>query len=112
MMERFVETVEGLPDIAIRPVFALLGGSAIGPKIDPNDLDCVVFYEAIEGFNAGAIPDFQKLSRLRRIDLRLIPWDTDPILAAKALSYFSTLYVKNRNELNIVRGLVIVDVRQ
>jgi len=113
LMALLVQCVDDLRGRGVDPVAALLGGSAIGPKADPSDLDCVVFYEArrhgIRDFSWMA--GFQMSSKAKGLDLRLMPLDGDPILLIKAISFFSTLYVKNAGDNKIIRGLVLVDCR-
>jgi hypothetical protein len=113
LMALLVKCIEDLRELGVDPVAALLGGSAIGPKANPSDLDCVIFYEArrdgIRDFSWMA--RFQMASKAEGLDLRLIPLDGDPILLIKAISFFSTLYVKNAGDNKIIRGLVLVDCR-
>jgi len=46
--------VEALRGLGAEGVAALLGGSAIGPKPEPGDLDCALFYRWVEGRPAAA----------------------------------------------------------
>ena len=95
------------------PIAALLGGSAIGPKLAPSDLDCVVFYEEKKGqkLRPNHIAKLQKEMKQCNLDVRFIPADGDPVLFIKTVSFFSTLYCKNAGDLSIVRGLVLLDCR-
>ncbi len=104
--------LDQLQSIGARPVAVLIGGSAIGPKPNPSDLDCVLFYEVIEGESPSKhLSKLQKQLKSRGIDARLIPIDGDPLLLIKAVSFFTTLYSKNSGSLEIVRGLVLLDCR-
>jgi hypothetical protein len=91
-------------------VAALLGGSAIGPKPEPGDLDGVLFYRWVDGnVDAAALARLQASAKARGLDLRLQPVDADPLLLIKTVSFFSMLYSKNAGERTILRGLVLVD---
>ncbi|MGK6356622.1 DUF6932 family protein [Sphingomonas sp. DT-207] len=112
LLRQLIAAVDDLRASSVQPIAALLGGSAIGPKPDPSDLDCVIFYELPEqkdqarGFGA-----FQRHFKSHGLDLRLIPADGDPVLFIKAVSFFSALYAKNAGDDRIVRGLVLLDCR-
>lgn len=111
-IEALAATVRALDAIGGQAVAALLGGSAIGPKPDPGDLDCALFYRWVDGTaDAAALKRLQTASRAHGLDLRLLPLDGDPLLLIKTISYFSMLYSKNEGERTIVRGLVLVDCR-
>jgi len=102
--------VEALRGLGAEGVAALLGGSAIGPKPEPGDLDCALFYRWVEGRPAvAALAALQTTAKARGLDLRLLPLDGDPLLLIKTVSYFSMLYSKNEGERTIIRGLVLVD---
>jgi hypothetical protein len=103
-------TVEALKGLGAEGVAALLGGSAIGPKPEPGDLDCALFYRWVEGRPvAAALATLQAAAKARGLDLRLLPLDGDPLLLIKTVSFFSMLYSKNEGERTIIRGLVLVD---
>lgn len=116
--EGFIEQLRvGLARLAAlsaRPVAALLGGSALDAKPDPSDLDCVVFYEADEAHppSGSALLDLQRALKRRRLDIRFVPIDGDPLLLIKIVSYFTILYSKSRESLSIKRGLVLLDCRE
>lgn len=106
--------LDQLRALGATPIAALLGGSAIGAKPDPSDLDCVVFYEQT-GDRQVKAEDLRRLQRdlkQRSVDARLIPMDGDPLILLKAASFFTTLYSKNEGSLQIVRGLVLLDCRE
>lgn len=112
-VRQFVAAVDVFPTFGVRAVAALLGGSAIGPKPDPGDLDAVVFYESVPGEtpDASRLRAYLKSCKARRLDLRALPIDGDPILTLKTVSFFSMLYSKNEGSMMIVRGLVLIDCR-
>lgn len=113
-LRELIAVLEELPATGVRPVAVLIGGSVIGPKPNPSDLDGVVFYELLteESANVEALRAFQRSTKARRLDLRLIPIDGDPLILLKAASFFTALYCKNRDEDRIVRGLVLLDCRE
>lgn len=114
LLAQLIAAVDELREAGIRPIAALLGGSAIGPKPDPSDLDCVLFYEIpSEPAVAVDLAQFQWRYKARRLDLRLIPADGDPLLLIKATSFFTTLYLtEGADQYEIVRGLVLLDCRE
>jgi hypothetical protein len=105
--------LDRLTQLHARPVAALLGGSAIGAKSDPSDLDCVVFYiEADTGpIRANQLLALQRELKRNSLDVRFVPMDGDPLILLKTVSYFSMLYSKNAGSREIVRGLVLLDCR-
>lgn len=112
--KRFIDelavTLDELSDAGGQGVAALLGGSAIGPKPNPGDLDCALFYRWSAGTaDVAALARLQRSAKARGLDLRLLPVDGDPLLLIKTVSFFSMLYSKNEGERTIIRGLVLVD---
>jgi hypothetical protein len=105
--------LDRLRQLHANPVAALLGGSAIGAKPDPSDLDCVVFYEQAgdDPLRAGELLGLQRDLKRVRIDVRFVPMDGDPLILLKTMSFFSMLYSKNAGSPEIVRGLVLLDCR-
>ena len=108
-----IAALDEMPSLGMVAEAVLIGGSAIGPKIDPSDMDCVIFYRRAAGdaFRADSLAEHQRRFKTRRLDARLIPSDGDPLLMMKALSFFTTLYSKNAGATEIVRGLVLIDCR-
>jgi hypothetical protein len=113
-VRQFVAAVDDFRTFGVRAVAALLGGSAIGPKPDPGDLDAVIFYESLFGTtpNIRGLRTYLKSCKAKRLDLRALPLDADPIVVLKTVSFFSMLYSKNEGSMTIVRGLVLVDCRE
>lgn len=111
-IDELVVTLKTLSELGGEGVAALLGGSAIGPKPDPGDLDCALFYRWVDGAaDAAALARLQAAAKARDLDLRLLPLDGDPLLLIKTVSFFTMLYSKNEGERTIIRGLVLVDCR-
>jgi hypothetical protein len=109
-----IVALDQLGALGMVPVAVLLGGSAIGPKPDPSDLDCVVFYEQApdQDVRISHANDFRHSAKMRGLDIRLVPMDGDPLLLLKTVSYFSMLYSKKEGSLQILRGLVLIDCRR
>lgn len=78
---------------------------------EPNDLDALVFYQCLGELTPEAL-----VSRLTRVtpaarklglDLRFCPLDADPIMLIKSVAFFSTLYSKHKNILDVANGLIL-----
>jgi hypothetical protein len=113
LLRQLVVAVEELAKRGVESVAVLLGGSAVGPKPYPADLDCVLFYRLDQASPATRAPNlagFQRRMKARRLDLRLVPADGDPLLLIKAVSFFTTLYAMSEAS-EPVRGLVLIDCR-
>ena len=114
LMTKLLRAVDHLPDLNLKATMILIGGSTIGSKPDPSDVDAVVFYEAqgnpSQGF-AKNLATIQKTSKQNDADIRFIPSDGDQIILARALIYYGMLYSKSEGSMNIERGLVLVDCR-
>lgn len=105
----FLEAITDMNALGVSARAAILGGSSIGPKKAPRDLDCVIFYVTETAPDAERVLRWQRDFKEKGLDVRLIPWDGDPILTLKAAMFFSTLYCKNAGSLEIVRGTILVD---
>lgn len=115
LVRKLIAQLDALYTVGIDALFVLIGGSAIGPKPSPSDMDCVIFYELAEG---AAAPRFEiKLLQIQReaksagLDLRFMPADGDPLILARTLLFYGMLYSKSEGSLLIERGLVLVDCR-
>ena len=108
-----IAALDEMPSLGMVAEAVLIGGSAVGPKVDPSDMDCVIFYRRVaeSAFSAESLADYQRTLKMRRLDARLIPSDGDMLVMMKALSFFTTLYSKNAGSLEIVRGLILIDCR-
>jgi hypothetical protein len=110
LIDALIMALAELAARGVEPVAARRGGSAIGPKAHPADLDCVIFYRARDAVpDLGWLPGFQRDAKSRALDMRLVPIDSDPLMVIKYTSFFSTLYAKSSESLTLVRGLVLVD---
>jgi hypothetical protein len=114
LVSKFLEAMEQLPDYAVTPIAALFGGSALSSKLEPNDLDCVVFYvsEASTNPRDEGLSAFLKRWKAAGLDMRAIPADGDPIILIKVVSFFTSLYSINLEDITSMRGLVLIDCRQ
>ncbi|MBD8528037.1 DUF6932 family protein [Pseudomarimonas arenosa] len=113
MLGDLARLVERLKAANLEPVAALIGGSFLrSDNPAPKDLDCVLFYnghtndEAVEALHRL----WEAFSR-KRIDLRLISLQRDPLLALKACSFFSTLYGATRDQRRPATGSLLLDLR-
>ena len=80
------------------PEFILFGGSFLLLELEPNDLDCIVFYKALEG-RTISISDLVKLQttiKKELIDARFVALDVDQAFYLKALSFYTLLYSQSR----------------
>lgn len=87
---------------AAEPLFMIVGGSYLDrASQEPRDLDCAVFYRR-QGDGAPAspsgLPDAQAAAHEAGLDMRLLPFDADPLLVAKMIGYFCLLYAQERRE--------------
>lgn len=111
LVQAFLSVVEELRQAGVEPRCALVGGSAIGPKPDPSDLDTVIFYVSNGPVEVDWLKRLQGQAKQRRIDARLIPMDMDEVMLLKIVSYFSMLYSKSEGDRTILRGLLLIDLR-
>lgn len=71
--------------------FAILGGSFCSTSVEhPNDIDVVLFYSKPRA--TSLLPAIQARAKRECIDIRLMPFDIDPVLVAKMIGYFVSLY--------------------
>lgn len=89
------------------PRAVLVGGSFLRLSKVPKDLDCVVFYET-HGSPQHQLADLQKTGREQGLDVRLIPFDVDPIFVLKMGMYFGLLYSRSKSKGDEAHGCVIV----
>lgn len=112
LLRELVAAVEEMSELGFETVAALLGGSALGPKPNPRDLDSILFYRAREATPPiQALAAFQRRMQARRLDLRLIPVDGDPLILIKAVSFFTTLFAQSKDGTGPAGGLVLLDCR-
>lgn len=91
-----------------QPVMLMLGGSFIRWDLEPNDLDCVVFYT---NSKACASEEHGPAPRVAHgLDIRMVPLDVAPLTAAKFIAYFSLLYSQSRAGSGEPRGCILVDL--
>jgi hypothetical protein len=76
----------------VEPVCALVGGSIMGDKEEPGDLDGLIVYRLDREREFGA----EAAEALRRkepgLDLRFVPADAEPALLVKMSCFFHMLY--------------------
>jgi len=110
-LDRLLSRLHGSPQTF--PAVLIGGGfiRRLNEGGEPKDLDALVFYQC-----TGELTPESLVSRLTRatpaarrlgLDLRFCPLDADPILLIKSVAFFSTLYSKNKNVLDVSNGLVL-----
>jgi len=103
-------------------VDAILIGGSFTERANsaPKDIDCVMLYRQTR---AGRAADAKALAALRieakrrKVDVRFLPLDADPLALIKSLCYFTLLFSKDkhaadRTDVRIVRGLLLLDCRR
>jgi len=109
LLQRFSEMLIDLRSLGAQPIAALIGGSFLDFARSPRDLDCVVFYEDGEGAG-GALLASQNRWRDRRIDVRFIPYDRDPIILLKVSAYFGALYAATKQPSEPTKAALLLDL--
>lgn len=92
LIERFEGRLAELRAAGIEPVCALVGGSIMGEKDEPGDLDGLIVYR----LRAGSALGHEAAKALRGkdsgLDLRFVPADAEPALLVKMSCFFHMLY--------------------
>lgn len=95
---------------ALVPLFLLTGGSFVdNANPEPGDMDGAIFYTAGMPPAPGALSAIQRRGIEKGLDVRLIPFDTNPLLVAKTLGFFSLLYSQPWGT-GPTRAILIVDL--
>ena len=91
-------------------VAILVGGSFLDVKTEsPKDIDCILFYRDFAGNGAAtALRQLWEDAKKASVDIRFIPYDSDPLFVLKACSFFTTLYSRTRTSAEISRGTVLL----
>ena len=69
----------------------LLGGSFVSKKDDPKDIDALIVYRAVDGFDAPLLRSLASTAP-NGGDCRLVPSDTGTIALLKATIFYSILF--------------------
>lgn len=105
------ESIKELNIHGIDIYFILVGGSFtnINNK-SPRDMDCIMFYRIniAEEECVSLLQDTQKRLKERTVDARLIPGDSDPIIFAKSISFFTLLFSQYKDNKDS-RSLLLVE---
>lgn len=115
---RLLENVDTILDEleefgVVVPAF-LIGGGFVRRLKDgtkPNDIDGLALYR-IEGNVSDAIRALSAAvprAKSKRIDMRLCPLDTDPIVMMKTAIFYSILFSKSEGKMEIENGLILYD---
>lgn len=113
LLAAFTTTLQLVGDNGAVPLFAIVGGSILDDaRQDPRDLDVAIFYRA----SLERPPDAARLqslchsvSRERKLDLRLLPFDGPAAMTAKLIGFFTILYSQRRSEAGVA-PVAIVDL--
>jgi hypothetical protein len=114
LVAKFVTAIGELRDYAVTPIAALVGGSVLGSKPQPKDLDCVIYYTSTKGPTSrdDGLASFLKRWKAEGLDMRAIAADGDPLIFIKTVSFFTSLYSINPGNPASMRGLLLIDCRQ
>lgn len=96
LLELFDHLLAQLRAQALRPSFALCGGSFVNLDIaHPRDLDMVLFYQGnpTDG-GAELLQQVQVKLRQQGLDCQLHPSDVDPVLVAQVTAFYASLYLQ------------------
>ncbi|MFT3791645.1 MAG: hypothetical protein QM741_11335 [Rudaea sp.] len=99
-------------DIGICIELILIGGSFTDLRnASPHDLDSLWLYRArgTDPVCAEKLKTLQNDSRRNGIDCRFVPFDGEPALLVKAVSFFTVLYSINKRQMTLDRGLILLD---
>jgi hypothetical protein len=112
LLVKLLGVIERVRELGAHPLALLVGGSFLLPEpARPKDLDGVLFYRCQGG--ADIAPDLLALWQTARaggIDVRLVPYDANPLVTLKVCGFFSMLYARTRESDRIQRGCVLVDL--
>lgn len=114
LVQRLLRAIKAVHSIAIAIDFILIGGSfTVLANEAPHDLDAMAVYRVTgDGqFDAARLGMAQQALKSERLDIRFIPGDGDPLVLIKAVSFFSVLYSKREGDMNLSRGLILVNCR-
>lgn len=103
---RMVENGFEVDALLIGGSFTELGRSA------PADIDCLIFYRCTENAASSQLVAIQKSAKANSVDCRLVPLDGDPMVLLKLTSYFTILYSKRKESLELARCLLLIDCRE
>lgn len=91
LIEKISRQIDHLPSCGAVPQFALVGGSFVGRRDHPADLDCIIGYRAAS--DGSPMADSRSWRLFAEIDVRFVPMDIDPLVTIKAFCFFHTLYL-------------------
>jgi hypothetical protein len=92
LIAAFEARLAALREAGVEPVCALVGGSIMGEKEAPGDLDGLVVYRLPADGGLGAKPAEAIRRKVPGLDLRFVPADADPYLLIKMSCFFHMLY--------------------
>lgn len=109
LIDGFCALIAELQKLGIIPIATLLGGSFLRPGENARDIDCVIFYRhATDAPTRSPLAAILELFRSRKVDARLIPYDTQPALVLSSAVYFASLYSIDRPSAALAHGSVLI----
>jgi hypothetical protein len=110
LVKRLAATLHQLEDFCLIPEILMIGGSFLDESVDPNDIDCVVFFSKSE-IAPEEVDQWVKAQKDVGLDMRLFPLDMDPIIVLKVSAFFGGLYSKTKKSGTKERSIILVDCR-
>lgn len=92
LIASFERRLADLKAAGIEPVCALVGGSIMGDKEAPGDLDSLIVYRLDPSRPITAVAAELLRRKDKGLDLRFVPADADPALLVKMSCFFHMLY--------------------
>jgi len=88
----------------------LVGGSFLQvTDEEPRDIDCICFYTSNENIEcASELNGIWQAAKKASVDIRFVPFDSDPLFVLKTCSFFTTLYSRTRDSSELSRGTLLV----
>lgn len=91
MFDKFFNWIELFNQASCKVTCLLLGGSFLSEKECPKDIDALIVYRALQGFNASALHDIL-VNKVEIADIRVVPEDVSIPMLIKISCFFHTLY--------------------
>lgn len=109
LLQELGVAIDSVRATGAKPIALLVGGSFLIRDLTiPRDLDCVCFYVDSDAPPAGSLTRACERFRAEGVDMRLVPYDADPLMALKACGFFSVLYGRTRASAALQRGCLLI----
>lgn len=114
LLKNFDQVIDLVTQHLGSPLMALSGGSFFDIKNkQPKDLDLVLFYEhSVDvAIKQGVIDHINQFATTNQIDLRLCPYDFNPLWTIKVASFYSHFYLNSKKSNQLLkRGVVLINL--